>query len=957
MNDPFTLSHGHLTPVPRGRIHHGRSPSEFSPARQRPTDDLLFHLTPRTVVDAFRNPSGALKLCMDASTPSEQAFALRAAIASKNIKEWLDELNLWPWPKSGGSAGFEMGPADRTRRKLFDDVPSGLDKANSSEAADQRSPTSPTSPRLAQVYMGSLTAADVIRYERRIDEISQAMEELDVEEIKSQVLHNHIMPLSRPGTPMSISDRSVTSSMSTYVRMDDLTALITATTIQALPNLSRLTRLMNAWSARLVVLRKIPPFLASLEDGRIALRSGWNVIGDGGPASPSKTEPSTLSRNDFEVMKSVLERKVAKAGQNLDSMLDVLEGRQDTVPDEWIDRMDSLEREYAEWVTACERKLREADLVRMLRATTPARSRVSSPVPAEQQQQRAVSTTSSIKTTSTRAAEDGGAPIGSTAGWIPTDVKEHVPEDEPRSRGVLLRDQDGLDDLPAASAGASNGVSEDSAPVIKVHPASEDHSNGAPLGPDAGEPHPQTESLDESDDAQPELPTLPNSRRNSDFSNTSTIVHGAQSGFVDSFSDQPDLGTPELPRLPYRDMSVIPSDDLSPPSSPPAAFRSSIRSLSVSFNDMPTVAELPSDESAPMTPARSSFAAESSFAVDDDISTANIASPSRMSATSADDQLQQQISEILESVPAKIRLTSEPTAINLNPPDFTMPTRKPSKPDIGPRSQSSLSTVSNMSSRAGTPSFTLAPAYARNSRPRHQRGNQEIKLYHLSRSNGEAPIKLFIRCVGENGERVMVRVGGGWADLGEYLKEYASHHGRRSAAAEVRDLARGIPGHHRAGSRAGGSSPPSRPQSAQDFRANSSPATTPLNIRKTRRTSSTPSSEASTRSRSSSRLSWAAPDAEESLSLGMAGPRAKQIEMSEESKAWVESVKEKVRIVSGGGGPPPLLDRKVSAPPALVSASGPSENKDREGSPALDSSKFGEIGKVGATKRLFRRQF
>jgi hypothetical protein len=62
----------------------------------------------------------------------------------------------------------------------------------------------------------------------------------------------------------------------------------------------------------------------------------------------------------------------------------------------------------------------------------------------------------------------------------------------------------------------------------------------------------------------------------------------------------------------------------------------------------------------------------------------------------------------------------------------------------------------------------------------------------------------------------------------------------------------------------------------------------------------------------------------------MAGPRGKQVEMSEESKAWVESVKEKVRIASG--------ERKVSETSALIDA------------------KFGEIGKVGATKRLFRRQ-
>src|SRR5204863_3483799 len=93
---------------------------------------------------------------------------------------------------------------------------------------------------------------------------------------------------------------------------------------------------------------------------------------------------------------------------------------------------------------------------------------------------------------------------------------------------------------------------------------------------------------------------------------------------------------------------------------------------------------------------------------------------------------------------------------------------------------------------SASPSFTLAPAYAKNPRPRAKGGNPDIKLYHLHRSSGEAPIKLFVRLVGENGERVMVRVGGGWADLGEYLKEYATHHGRRpvtESKVEIQDIA------------------------------------------------------------------------------------------------------------------------------------------------------------------------
>ena len=71
-------------------------------------------------------------------------------------------------------------------------------------------------------------------------------------------------------------------------------------------------------------------------------------------------------------------------------------------------------------------------------------------------------------------------------------------------------------------------------------------------------------------------------------------------------------------------------------------------------------------------------------------------------------------------------------------------------------------------------------SYARASDRRHNSGSpDDINLYHLHRTDGQAPIKLYIRMVGKNGERAMVRVGGGWADLAEYLKVYVTHHGSK----------------------------------------------------------------------------------------------------------------------------------------------------------------------------------
>jgi hypothetical protein len=1153
---------GHLKPASR---RHHRS-SEESPTRQRISDDLLAHLARTSPVEALNGP---LKGCLDTATASEQAFAIRAALASEKIREWLDELSEWPWPSGPPgfptSAGFEMPTAKR--RKV-----SGSGLLRPEEPAED-----------GHRYIGSLMAAELAEFERRLEEISQDMDELNVEEIKRHVLHNHIMPLSRPGTPTS-DTRSVTSSMSSFARMDDLSAIVTAIVMQALPNLSKLVRSMNVWRARLAVLGGVPSLLDAISDAEIALRSGWNTIS----LQSRRTSEDTLMRNgssenatstdltwnDFEVMKSVLERKIAKPGSVLDYMLDTVEGGEDTLPEAWLDRMEAVEEGYGEWAAACERKIREAEWAREARARISARpvspkieervvethapeavdgaqvprlstddapqhaedgfenvsqtnltsaqelisneidaaqylqksgshnvlpvvdddvKAVTLPVPinverlfSKDDQARLIDTAATGETdglgnkdpvgTNTNVtlplsvniqaqyseeheepietpatghmhgleieelvtSRDTPIPVSNTTQpscseddpEIPAEaaatrrlgvresgetklienasptqptksdiVQEGGPEEELPSESHNVHPHNGPEDTdtrPALQSTDSvdqrrvpdsrdnvSGVGQENEPKEDTHsiPSSEGivSNSQQPVIESsnvdkASLPHESngktayslshietTASLQEEPCDEPapptpvstmeeelSLPPLTNrTRRESSASETSIVVHGQSSHFLEASADGPEIsGSPELPRL--RDVQeMYRQETASPPSSPPVRLGKQ-RAASVTFSDTPTLVQTPDlEDIVPDSPLEVSF-------LDDDLednrsdTRSDIGSPRKGRTSAMDDQLQQQISEILESIPANIKLSSEPQTPNLNPPDLVLPRlKRPSKDPIR-RSASSLS------SRAPTPSFTLAPAYGKNPRPRHTRGNQEIKVYHLSRSTGEAPIKLFIRLVGENGERVMVRVGGGWADLGEYLKEYATHHGRRSAGGdpgkvEIRDLPRVATSRTNTGS-----SPPSRPASALDFAP-----MTPLNVRKTRKSfgpvdepsptsapssskpppktpanptvgtpqapdNNTPSSGGSTRSRSSSRLSWT----EEDSSLGLAGPTGKKVEMSEESRAWVESVKEKVRLASG--------ERKVS------------------GTDSIDG-RFGEIGKVGGTKRLFRK--
>lgn len=221
-----------------------------------------------------------------------------------------------------------------------------------------------TNGSLEAEYTGSLPTADALRYEVRIEEITGDMEDLNFEEIKRQVLDTHFSAKSRPSS--SASSAPMPSFLSSYTKMDDFTAIVTATVLQALPNLSRLMRLMEVWSIRLAVLRKVPPLLTALNDVEVALKSGWSAMQV--PENQERGYAQALSRNTFDVMKSVLQDKVTSLGQDLDYMLDTLEGRPDTLPDSWLDRMEAIEQDYGEWAVAGDRRVREGEWDRMAKA-------------------------------------------------------------------------------------------------------------------------------------------------------------------------------------------------------------------------------------------------------------------------------------------------------------------------------------------------------------------------------------------------------------------------------------------------------------------------------------------------------------------------------------------------------------------------------------------------------------
>ncbi|KAL7962515.1 hypothetical protein V8C34DRAFT_185734 [Trichoderma compactum] len=819
------------------------TPGQLLAARQRPADDFFAHLEPAKVVEALAPPDGVLRGCLAEASALERDFAMRTAVASQKIWQWLNELNQWNWPRQAGSGGF-LEPSN-TQRKLFAQAPT------------------PEEARRKQ-YMGSLPAEEVEKYETRINQINRDMDDLDLEEIKGHVMNDHILPLSRPGTPMNMDpSRSMLSALSSYHKMEDISVLITAIVVQTLPNLARLSRLLQLWHMRIIVLRHVNPFLQAIQDVEALLGENWEAISQSHwemerPSRKAIVLPArTLTSKDFEAKRQSLALKVAEPGRTLDYMLDCLEGAPDTLPDEWLTRMEDVEQGYGEWVSACERKMAEAKLAKLKPKPTPLKK------------------TSSLSPSPTRAHQSAN------------------------NRDV-------------SPANSGNKLS----PPLLLVPGTGESDHGAYLDPIAEDELSSSEDHFTPGSGASSLRSSRKRRSIADIDGSSP----EDLAMMEAISEEDELpssefievsASPTIPKSRLRE-ALYPEDD-SPPSSPPEVNRRLL--------DSPMVIETPEDDESFL---QSTF--EDSFLDDfDDSYTPDLPGPPTRRESAGEQQLRMQISQIIESIPAKIKLTNGTSGINLNPPDLQLPRlrKKPSKEPV-------KRSTSGMSTRTATPSFTLSPVKQR-ARPK---GHYPIRVYHLSRSDNEAPIKLFIRCVGEHGERVMVRVGGGWADLSEYLKEYASHHGRRSngketVKVEVRDIPRASNGPSKA-------SPPSRPPTATGDRSSVSPLAA---ARKPRRSSisnnlrpktpvtpgqpaeGTPPSEGSAVSRPSSRLSWAE---DESSFLGLAGPKAKKIEMSEESKAWVESVKEKVLMASGP-------DKK------------PNEKK------------FGEIGKAGGTKRVFRR--
>lgn len=714
----------------------------------------------------------------DISTAAEKELASRVVKAADKLKDWCREIEQWGW-----SGNFDKRPGNDLFKRQTE-------------------------------LKASLSPGDVQEYDARLDRIDQELADLEIDDLKEQILGIH-QGRSRPSSSYS------TTSTTNVVLYDDFQLFVTETLLHVLPYHMKLRHYLRIWHVRLSIFEQIPTYLDGLQFLEEILKEAWQGLGMAGAVEMSLKDIDELDES-LTSAQLALKDKVTELGRQLDRMLDMLEGQEDCLPDPWIDKYEENEKSYGEWSYEADRKLfrlRHMERRPQTKAVLP-------PVPdvaVIAKANMAIEELDAVPEVLVRPVEDD----------IPQTMTENVAasgflHEEPELEASILSTIPDMSfpdvDASTPPLGPKDLEEDRNFTDLNEHEKHEwqhgDPYEGEPVI--AEDAHKTVDAvLRRASMASIESFTRDQvksvevlSRRNSGASFSS--VQRPTSRSFDSVVSSPHearkssrMSSPLATEPTAAWPDILPSiEDIPRPQTPlqgvPTIRRNSTSSVASSAtdrsDDVQQGDESPSVRASMHKPPLnlamkkrrgidSARATSVPFPDQDlDLLGTNPASPTKLkSPTSTSIPLDEQIEHILESMPtARIRLRASALA---KVPD--------GRPKHRPRKSSNASTISAASEvpsatrpglrpRATTPSLfgrsgiTLAPADDQG--PRRGGANEpEIKVYNLTSGN-DKPLKLFIRRVGENGERVMVRVGGGWADLGDYLRSYAEHHGHRAVS-------------------------------------------------------------------------------------------------------------------------------------------------------------------------------
>ena len=706
---------------------------------------MLGNLSPDSTLRALRAtetiPKGAtqedaLTCSIADATPAEREVGIRAAFAAQKLREWKDEITQWKWP-SKQERGFGLG---------F--IPP------------------PKAPNNGAGYRGCLPVALAGTYEARIEEIKDDLESLGIDEIKDHVLESH-RPSDNSAKSRSMDKRASAS----YGRLRDFTALITATVIQTLPDLAKLNNLLDTWDIRLRVLRELPRYLEVMQSAQSLIQQAFREIREPGSAQALR-EPL------LDEQKMTLGGLVSDMGRRIDRVLDMLEGYDDTLPQVWIDRLEKIELDYATWVVEAQHVVLKNQVIRKPENVVRTLPYVSEDqghvVPVANPKEKArTSSTDHVK-----SKEPAHEPPATTADDFKVKQKPSLKLElsQPKSHKREISRASVADSTYSAFSDISNAeiidakstsvlpspkvsmvenpfrASRDELTWFGSSPAAQQQMSLKPpmlqRASTASIEVVSKEKLKEvvlkrsaSWDMVAHMAPSPDgtpSKALSQLAGTNSPSKLARGGEGDTSSPvalsmhTTPLATPSLQVDPLRPSSR-------PGLQPELPRRSSKRNTLTGMS--------------PITPTTST---DAEAVVQRETATPPIEPKQPTRRHWRSESLDHKIQDILTALPTKVRLAkhADPVA------------------------------SSSSTSRASTPApaLTLSPAKADPQTRQASMGEPGIKLYHLTRtgqSRDVPPVRLFVRTVGDS-DRVMVRVGGGWADLGEYLKEYSLHHGSRA---------------------------------------------------------------------------------------------------------------------------------------------------------------------------------
>lgn len=729
--DPTQLTSDTKLPLPTHRRHYSqsRSPSR-SPVRRAhfaatELDPLLKNLSPESTLEALlasdaideaRTENNDLAKSVAEASESERKLSIRAAVASKKLKEWTDEVAAWPWPSH----------KDRAWGAGFITPESELDGK----------------------YLGSLQLQDVQKHEERLDEIFDAMDTLDFEELKALCASSHHLS-------------TLSSSTSSYSPLRGITAVITGTVMQSLPVHARLQILLDTWVIRLNVLHQIPDLLMKLNQVKSGLKSINNFIED-------PVQSQRLSKNELARGKAIFADKVLDLRRRIDNLQDTVLNEEDKLPQAWIDAIEDIESKYAHWVSKAERVVLRNEIPRDASQVTDG----------------------AVKPfVSPRAADSTAIAPSSTNTHIRGQESEQAVRPNStrlQSANTTIKREPLLEVNPKADHGHKRGVSE----VSMANSTFSNYSENA-------------EILDAH-----ATPVLPSPR-------ISLIDHQFLSGTSKTSWMVPNskvLLSPTRPPMVERasaaSIEVVPKEQIRKVLLRKSASHDMLSDLNISdraqsASHSPSgspLHELGSPMLVPSTLTPLAVSPSPSLMVDP-LSLAGVKQglkgPPLVPRRSSKRRSMPLLGQFARSGAAPQHEEPHHKQVLISPEPPVTPPRQLNKietfDDKLKNILASMPTPFQLSDSCGSDSSELnSETSSRSSSPQrilklspaknhNANANFEERVYNLrnNKSKDAKPVRLLIRAVGANGDRIMVRVGGGWADLAEYLREYSLHHGSK----------------------------------------------------------------------------------------------------------------------------------------------------------------------------------